>query len=105
MELNGVTIDDTYAEAFPTWVARPIITAVTEEWAYKAAVEAVGFATSTIGCPAEAGIDCFVSPPTRTPPDAPGVCDPDLCEQEETENTGDRATLRVHPHRADDGGL
>ncbi|MCK8517960.1 formylmethanofuran--tetrahydromethanopterin N-formyltransferase [Methanoculleus sp. 7T] len=71
MELNGVTIDDTYAEAFPTWVARPIITAVTEEWAYKAAVEAVGFATSTIGCPAEAGIDCFVSP-DDTPDGRPG---------------------------------
>ncbi|NLB01366.1 MAG: formylmethanofuran--tetrahydromethanopterin N-formyltransferase [Methanomicrobiales archaeon] len=71
MELNGVTIDDTYAEAFPTWVARPIITAVTEEWAYKAAVEAVGFATSTIGCPAEAGIDCFVSA-DDTPDGRPG---------------------------------
>ena len=71
MELNGVTIDDTYAEAFPTWVARPIITAVTEEWAYKAAVEAVGFATSTIGCPAEAGIDCFV-PGDETPDGRPG---------------------------------
>ncbi len=71
MELNGVPIDDTYAEAFPTWVARPIITAVTEEWAYKAAVEAVGFATSTIGCPAEAGIDCFVSP-DETPDGRPG---------------------------------
>ncbi|MDK2990757.1 MAG: formylmethanofuran--tetrahydromethanopterin N-formyltransferase [Methanoculleus sp.] len=71
MELNGVTIDDTYAEAFPTWVARPIITAVTEEWAYKAAVEAVGFATSTIGCPAEAGIDCFVSA-DETPDGRPG---------------------------------
>jgi len=71
MELNGVTIDDTYAEAFPTWVARPIITAVTEEWAYRAAVEAVGFATSTIGCPAEAGIDCFV-PADETPDGRPG---------------------------------
>ena len=39
MEINGVTIDDTYAEAFPTWVCRIIITAVTEEWAKKAATE------------------------------------------------------------------
>jgi len=30
MELNGVTIDDTYAEAFPTWICRIIITAVTK---------------------------------------------------------------------------
>ncbi len=71
MELNGVPIDDTYAEAFPTWVSRVIITAVTEEWAYKAAVEATGFATSAIGCPAEAGIDCFVSP-DETPDGRPG---------------------------------
>ncbi len=71
MELNGVPIDDTYAEAFPTWVARVVITAVTEEWAYKSAVEAVGFATSAIGCPAEAGIDCFVSP-DETPDGRPG---------------------------------
>ena len=40
MELNGVTIDNTYAEAFPTWVCRIIITAVTKEWAEKAATEA-----------------------------------------------------------------
>ena len=52
MEINGVTIDNTYAEAFPTWVCRIIITAVTWEWAKKAAVEATGFATSAIGCPA-----------------------------------------------------
>jgi formylmethanofuran--tetrahydromethanopterin N-formyltransferase len=72
MELNGVTIDDTYAEAFPTWVARVIITAVTEEWAYKAAVEATGFATSAIGCPCEAGIENFLSG-DETPDGRPGV--------------------------------
>lgn len=72
MELNGVTIDDTYAEAFPTWVARVIITAVTEEWAYKAAVEATGFATSAIGCPCEAGIESFLSG-DETPDGRPGV--------------------------------
>ncbi|NYT05867.1 MAG: formylmethanofuran--tetrahydromethanopterin N-formyltransferase [Methanomicrobiales archaeon] len=72
MELNGVTIDDTYAEAFPTWVSRVIITAVTEEWAYKAAVEATGFATSAIGCPCEAGIEMFLSG-DETPDGRPGV--------------------------------
>ncbi|KUG19464.1 formylmethanofuran--tetrahydromethanopterin n-formyltransferase [hydrocarbon metagenome] len=72
MELNGVPIDDTYAEAFPIWVSRVIITAVTEEWAYKAAVEATGFATSAIGCPAEAGIDCYVSA-DDTPDGRPGI--------------------------------
>ena len=60
MEINGVTIDNTYAEAFPTWVCRVIITAVTRDWARKAATEATGFATSAIGCPCEAGIECDV---------------------------------------------
>ncbi|OPX68319.1 MAG: Formylmethanofuran--tetrahydromethanopterin formyltransferase [Methanoregulaceae archaeon PtaB.Bin056] len=72
MQLNGVTIDDTYAEAFPTWIARVIITAVTEEWAKKAATEATGFATSAIGCPCEAGIESVLRP-DETPDGRPGV--------------------------------
>ena len=72
MEINGVTIDNTYAEAFPTWIARVIITAVTEEWAKKAATEATGFATSAIGCPCEAGIESVLRP-DETPDGRPGV--------------------------------
>jgi formylmethanofuran--tetrahydromethanopterin N-formyltransferase len=72
MEINGVTIDNTYAEAFPTWVCRVIITAVTREWAFKAATEATGFATSAIGCPCEAGIEIEV-PASETPDGRPGV--------------------------------
>ena len=72
MEINGVTIDNTYAEAFPTWVCRIIITAVTREWALKAATEATGFATSAIGCPCEAGIEIDV-PASETPDGRPGV--------------------------------
>lgn len=71
MEFNGVILEDTYAEGFPVWVARVVITAVTKEWAYKAATEATGFATSTIGCPCEAGIERFM-PPTETPDNRPG---------------------------------
>ena len=71
MEFNGVTIEDTYAEGFPVWTARVIITAVTKDWAYKAATEATGFATSTIGCPCEAGIEKFL-PPEQTPDHRPG---------------------------------
>ncbi|HJJ48762.1 MAG TPA: formylmethanofuran--tetrahydromethanopterin N-formyltransferase [Methanocorpusculum sp.] len=71
MEFNGVIIDDTYAEGFPVWTARVIITAVTKDWAYKAATEATGFATSTIGCPCEAGIEKFI-PPEQTPDKRPG---------------------------------
>jgi formylmethanofuran--tetrahydromethanopterin N-formyltransferase len=72
MEINGVPIEDTYAEAFPTWIARIIITAVTEEWALRAATEATGFATSAIGCPCEAGIETVLSP-DQTPDGRPGV--------------------------------
>jgi formylmethanofuran--tetrahydromethanopterin N-formyltransferase len=72
MEINGVKIDDTYAEAFPTWVCRVIITAVTNEWARKAATEATGFATSAIGCPCEAGIEADI-PASQTPDGRPGV--------------------------------
>ncbi|HJK05499.1 MAG TPA: formylmethanofuran--tetrahydromethanopterin N-formyltransferase [Methanocorpusculum sp.] len=71
MEFNGVILEDTYAEGFPVWVARVVITAVTKEWAYKAATEATGFATSTIGCPCEAGIEKFL-PPAETPDNRPG---------------------------------
>ena len=72
MELNGVTIDNTYAEAFPTWVCRVIITAVTKDWALKAATEATGFATSAIGCPCEAGIETILTG-SETPDGRPGV--------------------------------
>jgi len=61
MEVNGTKIIDTYAEAFPVWFSRVIITAATERWAYKAAAEATGFATSKIGCPCEAGIEGYLT--------------------------------------------
>jgi formylmethanofuran--tetrahydromethanopterin N-formyltransferase len=71
MEIHGVKIDDTYAEAFPAWVSSVIITGATRELAYRSAVEATGFATSVIGCAAEAGIDAYI-PPQRTPDGRPG---------------------------------
>ncbi|MCX6669709.1 MAG: formylmethanofuran--tetrahydromethanopterin N-formyltransferase [Methanothrix sp.] len=72
MEINGVQIDDTFAEGFPIKVARVLITAVTERWALEAAREATGFGTSVIGCPAEAGIECVVGG-DETPDGRPGV--------------------------------
>ncbi|MBE0517043.1 MAG: formylmethanofuran--tetrahydromethanopterin N-formyltransferase [Methanophagales archaeon] len=72
MELEGVEIVDTFAEAFPIKVARVLITAVNERWAVEAAKEATGFGTSVIMCPAEAGIDVTV-PPEETPDGRPGV--------------------------------
>lgn len=72
MELNGVFIEDEYAEAFPNWACRVIITAINEKWAVNAATEATGFATSAIGCPCEAGIERILSP-EETPDGRPGV--------------------------------
>lgn len=79
MKINNVEIEDTYAEAFPITVSRVLITAATEYYAKVAATEATGFATSVIGCPAEAGIDCF-APGDKTPDGRPGyvimICHP-----------------------------
>jgi formylmethanofuran--tetrahydromethanopterin N-formyltransferase len=72
MEVNGAVILDTYAEAFPVWLSRVVITAASREWAYRAAAEATGFATSRIGCPCEAGIEGYLSP-RETPDGRHGV--------------------------------
>jgi len=56
--IRGVTIDDTFAEAFPMRGARIVITATTSRWARQAATTMTGFATSVIGCKCEAGIEC-----------------------------------------------
>ncbi len=72
MKINGVEIEDTFAEAFPIKVGRVLITAVTERWALSSAREATGFGTSVIGCPAEAGIECMVSG-DETPDGRPGA--------------------------------
>ncbi len=72
MKVNGVTIDDTYAEAFPVYVSRVLITGATTALAETAALVATGFATSVIGCSAEAGIDRYVLP-NETPDGRPGV--------------------------------
>ncbi len=72
MKINGVHIDDTFAEAFPMQGTRIIITAINLEWAYHAANAATGFATSVIGCGCEAGIERELKP-TETPDGRPGV--------------------------------
>jgi formylmethanofuran--tetrahydromethanopterin N-formyltransferase len=71
VEINGTEILDTFAEAFPIWLSRVIVTAATKDWAYKAATEATGFATSKIGCPCEAGIERYLTP-EETPDGRPG---------------------------------
>lgn len=72
MNINGVAIVDTFAEAFTMRVARLIITARTEHWAREAATKLTGFATSVIGCKCEAGLERAL-PATETPDGRPGV--------------------------------
>ena len=72
MRINGVEIEDTFAEAFKMWAARLIITAVNQHWALTAAQVATGFATSVIACGCEAGIE-EVIPADETPDGRPGV--------------------------------
>ena len=69
--LNGVRIDDGFAEAFPMKATRIIITAHNLTWAYHAAVSATGFATSVIACGCEAGIERELGP-HETPDGRPG---------------------------------
>ena len=72
MQLNGVQIENTFAEAFPMWVSRLIITADTPWLALQAAEAATGLAFSIIGCGCEAGVEGTV-PMSETPDGRPGV--------------------------------
>ncbi len=70
--VNGVRIDDTFAEAFGMSATGVIITADSAKWARQAAITMTGFGTSVIGCGAECGID-YEIPPEETPDGRPGV--------------------------------
>ncbi|HEX7972697.1 MAG TPA: formylmethanofuran--tetrahydromethanopterin N-formyltransferase [Thiobacillus sp.] len=72
MIINGVFIDDTYAEAFGMKATRIVITADNLTWAKHAANAAFGFATSVIACGCEAGIERELSP-GETPDGRPGL--------------------------------
>ncbi|MGH7505726.1 MAG: formylmethanofuran--tetrahydromethanopterin N-formyltransferase, partial [Longimicrobiales bacterium] len=72
MEIDGVPIRDTFAEAFDMWTGRAIITARSAEWARIAGSTMTGFATSVIGCKVEAGIESELAP-HATPDGRPGV--------------------------------
>jgi formylmethanofuran--tetrahydromethanopterin N-formyltransferase len=72
MKLHGAEIVDTFAEAFPMWGARVVITAATPAWALEAARSMTGFATSVIGCKCEAGIERALDR-DETPDGRPGV--------------------------------
>ena len=72
MNLNGVHIDDTFAEAFGMKATRVLVTAQNLKWAYHAANAATGFATSVIACGCEAGVERKLEP-EETPDGRPGA--------------------------------
>ncbi len=72
LRIGEVEVVDTFAEAFPMYVTRILITAKDRRWALTAARYATGFGTSIIACPGETGIECLVSPKT-TPDGRPGA--------------------------------
>ncbi|MDX2192110.1 MAG: formylmethanofuran--tetrahydromethanopterin N-formyltransferase [Gemmatimonadales bacterium] len=72
MKVNGVLIEQTFAEAFTMRVARLVVTARSERWVRECALKLTGFATSVIGCKCEAGIERFLAP-SETPDGRPGV--------------------------------
>jgi formylmethanofuran--tetrahydromethanopterin N-formyltransferase len=72
LNVNGIRVDDTFAEAFEMRATALTITAHNAAWARQAAATMTGFATSVIGCGCEAGIDRVLNP-DETPDGRPGV--------------------------------
>ena len=72
MNINGVEIDATFAEAFPMKATRLIVTSQNIKWATLTAEAMTGFATSVIGCGVEAGIERELDP-AETPDGRPGI--------------------------------
>jgi formylmethanofuran--tetrahydromethanopterin N-formyltransferase len=72
MRLHEAEVVDTFAEAFPMWGARIVVTAETPGWAIHAGRSLTGFATSVIGCKCEAGIERELDAP-ETPDGRPGI--------------------------------
>ncbi len=72
MQLGGIEIIDTFAEAFPIKATRLIITADQLRWATTAATVMCGNATSVIACDVEASIEQVVAP-EESPDGRPGV--------------------------------
>lgn len=72
MQINGITIDDTFAEAFPMKGTRLVVTAHNATWAEHAGRAFTGFATSVIACGCEAAIERTLDG-VDTPDGRPGV--------------------------------
>ena len=92
MHVNGVFIEDTFAEAFPMRAARVVVTAVNARWAREAAVKLTGFATSVIACKCEAAIEREMSP-SETPDGRPGIST--LIFAMDAESLGKRLVERI----------
>lgn len=72
LQLHGVEVVDTFAEAFPIKAARLVITADERRWATTAAQVLCGNATSVIACDVEAAIERDLAE-SDTPDGRPGV--------------------------------
>ncbi|MEM1542967.1 MAG: hypothetical protein QXV82_10090, partial [Ignisphaera sp.] len=72
LKLGSVVVEDTFAEAFPMYATRIIVTAINHKWALIAAKVATGFGTSVIASPGECGIETLLSPKI-TPDSRPGA--------------------------------
>jgi formylmethanofuran--tetrahydromethanopterin N-formyltransferase len=92
LEIRGVLIEDTFAEAFGMRAARVVITARTLRWAREAALKLTGFATSVIACKIEAAIERELTP-AETPDARPGVAA--LLFTMDTDSLGKRLTERI----------
>ena len=72
LSVNGVVVENSFAEAFDMRATALIITANSRKWERQAATTMTGFATSVIGCGCEAGIDRELTA-AETPDGRPGV--------------------------------
>src|SRR5260370_17405452 len=70
--INGIPIEDTFAEAFPMTAARLLVTAATPAWALTAGQMTTGYAASVIGFDPQPPIQPTLTPP-QTPPARPPV--------------------------------
>ena len=74
LTVNGIRVDDTFAEAFGMRATALTITAHSAAWAHQAAVTMTGFATSVIGCGCENEIDRSLDPKKHQTADLAYAC-------------------------------
>jgi formylmethanofuran--tetrahydromethanopterin N-formyltransferase len=72
VQINGTSIDDTFAEAFGMRYVRLLITAADEYWLEAALRELTGYSSSVIACDAETGVEQRLSG-AQTPDGRPGA--------------------------------